>query len=270
VQALLAEVRLTPKPGLVDARGPGAHHDLSIEIFERSAVALGPYFAAIARAAMLSAPSLFLRETLGSIGRRAEKAMLASTGGANTHRGAIWTMGLLVASSAPGAASAAEVCERAAILAALPDRFSPEIPSHGRAALLTFGARGARGEAVAGFPHIQEKGLPALRAARRSGAPETNARLDALLAIMSTLDDTCLLHRGGRDALHAAQRGAARVLECGGSATHEGARRLQALDETLLTLWASPGGAADLFSATLFLDAVFPDASAPSPESWHA
>lgn len=90
---------------------------------------------------------------------------------------------------------------------------------------------GARGEAHDGFPHARRIGLPALDAARARGLDETGARLDALIAIIASLDDTCLLHRGGRNAL--AQ-----------------------LDAALLALNASPGGAADLLAATLFLDSL--------------
>lgn len=258
VGALLDEARLTPKPGLVDARGPGAHHDLSLALLERSAKALEPYFAAMARAAAGNAPSVFLRETLGMLGRRAESAMLVETGGVNTHRGAIWAMGLLVAAAASAVDCVEGVCGRAAEMAALPDRYAPQSASHGREALRRFGAGGARSEAVAGFPHVRERGLPALRVARSEGKAERHARLDALLAIMCTLEDTCLLYRGGRKALEAAQEGARRALACGGSSTAEGAGELARLDAELLARWASPGGAADLLAATLFVDALFP------------
>ncbi|MEX3639756.1 triphosphoribosyl-dephospho-CoA synthase, partial [Paraburkholderia sp. BR14427] len=113
---------------------------------------------------------------------------------------------------------------------------------------------GARREAQDGFPHALDVGLPALRAARARGLDENTARIDALLAIMSTLDDTCLLHRAGLAGLHAGQRGARRVLGAGGSSTAAGRVALDALERELLTLNASPGGAADLLAATLFLD----------------
>jgi triphosphoribosyl-dephospho-CoA synthase len=97
-------------------------------------------------------------------------------------------------------------------------------------------------------------GLPALRSARARGAGEQCARLDALMAIMAHLDDTCLLHRGGWSAVAAAQRGARQVLAHGGAATAAGRRALLALDAELLRRQASPGGCADLLAACLFLD----------------
>jgi triphosphoribosyl-dephospho-CoA synthase len=79
-----------------------------------------------------------------------------------------------------------------------------------------------------------------------------------LLAIMATLEDTCLLHRGGPKALEAAQRGAAHVLALGGCSTVEGSEALQGLHEALMALWASPGGAADMLAACLFVDGLTP------------
>jgi triphosphoribosyl-dephospho-CoA synthase len=89
---------------------------------------------------------------------------------------------------------------------------------------------------------------------RMKGISETHARLNALMAIMSRLDDTCLLHRAGIDALSAAKKGARAVLNAGGSSTPSGMRALLALDLELLSYWASPGGSADMLAATLFLD----------------
>jgi triphosphoribosyl-dephospho-CoA synthase len=107
---------------------------------------------------------------------------------------------------------------------------------------------------VCAFPHVLQAGLPALRRARQAGIAEECARLDALLSIMATLDDTCLLHRGGRAALDTAQQGAACVLSMGGSSTLAGLLELGRLHQRLMRLWASPGGSADLLAATLFLD----------------
>src|ERR1700727_1405642 len=103
-----------------------------------------------------------------------------------------------------------------------PVRFSPPADSHGERARQRYQVGGARREAQDGFPHVVEIGLPALLKARANGAPEDAARLDALLAIMASLDDTCLLHRAGLPGLRAGQQGARRVLELGGSASVAG------------------------------------------------
>src|SRR5215216_6849865 len=99
VQALLQEAELTPKPALVDRRGGGAHDDMDLDMLRLSAYALHPTFGALTDRAHYCAPSRRLREDLAAIGRRGEGAMFAVTGGVNTHRGAIWTLGLLAAAA---------------------------------------------------------------------------------------------------------------------------------------------------------------------------
>jgi triphosphoribosyl-dephospho-CoA synthase len=256
VSVLIEEAELTPKPALVDRRGNGAHHDLDLERVRRSAYALQDGFAAVARAAAAERPSERLREELGRIGRDMERRMMAAAGGSNAHRGAVWALGLLVASAARRRTdrNAIGVAAGAAALARMPDKFAPDLLSHGDRARLRFGAAGARGEAQAAFPHAIRIGLPTLREARERGISEDCARLDALMAIMSTLEDTCLLHRAGRAGLEAAQAGARAVLDAGGTGTDAGLELLQRLDVGLLAIWASPGGSADLLSVTLFLD----------------
>ena len=91
---------------------------------------------------------------------------------------------------------------------------------------------------------------------RAAGGGEQNARLDALLAIMTQLSDTCVLYRAGEQGLHAMQAGAQAVLDKGGSASLAGRRHLHELDQQLIALNASPGGAADLLAACLFLDRI--------------
>jgi triphosphoribosyl-dephospho-CoA synthase len=256
VSALLGEAELTPKPALVDRRGNGAHHDLDLDRLRRSARSLQDGFAAIARAPEVEMSPLRLRERIGRIGRDMERSMLAATDGSNAHRGAIWAIGLLVAAAAqrPSDRNAARIAVAAAALARLPDQFAPRPLSNGERVRLRFGATGARGEAQAGFPHAIEIGLPTLRAARDRGVTEDCARLDALMAIMASLDDTCLLNRGGIDALETAKAGARAVLAAGGTSAPAGLKRLHRLHDELMALWASPGGSADLLGVTLFLD----------------
>ena len=101
-----------------------------------------------------------------------------------------------------------------------------------------------------------QRALPQLRLSRLSGSSETHARLDALMAIMTSLTDTCVLSRAGLEGLDAMQDGARAVLSAGGSAHPAGQAALAALDSHMLALNASPGGAADLLAATLFLDRI--------------
>ena len=262
VDALIDEARLAPKPGLVDSRGRGAHTDLDLALMCRSARALESAFAAMAEAARAAgAPTLALREELGRLGREAEATMMKTTQGINTHRGAIWAMGLLVAAAvlASFPATSAQIAQGAATLARMPDRHAPLVTGNkGERACRDFGVTGARGQAQAGFPHVIERGLPELQRSRSRGDSETASRLNALLAILSRLDDTCVLSRAGPAALQALQENAAAVLAGGGVATLTGRRLLHQLDAHALAFNASPGGAADLLAATLFLDRLDP------------
>ncbi|WP_236167708.1 triphosphoribosyl-dephospho-CoA synthase [Pseudomonas atacamensis] len=254
VDALIDEADLSPKPALVDRRGNGAHTDLHLGLMHASALALWPAFKKMAEAALETGEvGLPLREAIGRIGREGEQAMLVTTNGVNTHRGAIWALGLLVTAAALQPKSIA-LC--AARLALLDDRYAPTPLSHGAQVAQRYGARGAREEAQLGFPSVLQRGLPQLHKSRANGHGEQNARLDALLAIMTELADTCVLYRAGEPGLHAMQAGAQAVLDAGGSASLSGRRRLHELDQQLIALNASPGGAADLLAATLLLDRI--------------
>ncbi|MGF6205136.1 triphosphoribosyl-dephospho-CoA synthase [Pseudomonas frederiksbergensis] len=257
VDALIDEADLSPKPALVDRRGNGAHTDLHLGLMHASALSLWPAFKEMAEAAIeFGEVGLPLREALGRIGREGEQAMLATTNGVNTHRGAIWALGLLVAAAALENTTASAVTLCAARLALLDDRYAPRPLSHGAQVAQRYGAGGAREEAQLGFPSVLQRALPQLKRSRALGHGEQNARLDALLAIMTRLADTCVLYRAGEQGLQTMQLGAQAVLDAGGSASLGGRRRLHDLDEQLIALNASPGGAADLLAACLFIDRI--------------
>jgi triphosphoribosyl-dephospho-CoA synthase len=256
-QSLIAEAELTPKPGLVDGRGSGSHSDLSLELMRRSANAIAPYFTRMALASAEAQMDTTLRAVVASIGREAEAAMLRATSGSNAHKGAIWVLGLLVCAASLSEGSLPEfVAESAGYLARLHDRARPQAVSHGDVVLERYGATGARGEAYVNFPHVVKIGLPALKAARKIGRTERDSRLAALFAIMSHLDDTCVLYRGGAEAQRIVHEGAARVIKVGGPGSAKGNAASIALGQELVSLRISPGGSADLLAATLFLDAL--------------
>lgn len=256
--ALIEEAELTPKPGLVDMRNSGAHTDLNIDIMRRSAKALRQTFVQMSLASFNQLPSQVLREKLAEIGREGERVMLATTGGTNTHRGAIWALGLLIAGAAINKEndSPESIAYYAGEISRYPDRFVPMKESNGMKVKKRYGKSGAREEANRGFPHVIHTALPMLRSARSKGISEKYARLDTLLAIMSSLDDTCLLHRGGFEALQLAQEGARNILSVGGTSTIAGWNLLEQLDIDLISCNASPGGSADLLAATIFLDSL--------------
>ncbi|MFI6374038.1 triphosphoribosyl-dephospho-CoA synthase [Streptomyces sp. NPDC050546] len=257
VDALVGQLALAPKPGLPDPR------DLTARAIRRdhralrwSARALLPGLTAMAAAARRTGePSARLRADLGAIGRSTEHTVGLTGGG---HRGALWTLGLLVAAAAlqPGARPA-DTTALAKQIAAHADRRAPRRPSRGSTVSARYGAAGARGEARAGFPHVR-RALTALATSRARGATEPQARLDALLTVMSTLQDTELLYTAGPVALRQVQAGARGVLEAGGTSTEPGAAALRALDTDLTSRAWVPGGSGALLTGALFLDALSP------------
>lgn len=258
--SLKDEANLFPKPGLVNWRSSGSHTDMTIEMMHASVDAISSSFKAMADAAKkadrnnpesLSA----LRMTVGAIGRAAEVAMLKATGGVNTHRGAIYAQGLLTVAAGLAEERSALAAERVAALAGHIASI-PEAPatSHGLVVRKRLGLPGAREEAQSGFEHVRLFALPALLKSRKAGLSEAASQINALLALMATLPDTCIAHRGGLAGLQAVQSGAKQVLDLGGVGLPEGSAAYEALCRQMEEQKLSPGGSADLLAATLFLD----------------
>ncbi len=253
--ALRDELATEPKPGLVSRSGPGAHRDMDARSFDASLRALRGVFADAAEAGAAGAPF----EALRGLGLDAEARMLRATGGVNTHRGAIFALGLLSAAAgrlaAEGRSPAGDALGRAvregygdAVL-----RLAPAPGSHGEAARRAHGVPGAREEAARGFPHLFEVGLPALLASLRRGATPNDARVQCLLALVARLPDTNILHRGGAAGLRLARRAAAGFLLAGGVHRRGWRAHARELDRALVARNLSPGGSADLLAATLFV-----------------
>ncbi|MDY0205240.1 MAG: triphosphoribosyl-dephospho-CoA synthase [Pseudomonas sp.] len=259
VEALLQEARLTPKPGLVDQRGSGVHQDLTLELMELSAHTLWDTFYQISSAAQGHQwVNQLLRETLGHEGRLGEEQMLQATSGVNTHRGAIWALGLLTAALSVKKApkTVTELLSLAGQLASYPDRFLETLNlTNGARARAKYGVDGAREQAQKGFPQVLD-GLEQLYLSRTQGADEQSAQLDALLAIISRLTDTCVIHRAGLEGMNWLQSQATQVLQAGGYSQRSGQKHYQTLETGLVARNGSPGGAADLLSVCLFVDAL--------------
>jgi len=254
-RALWLELALDPKPGLVSLYDTGAHTDMDARTFVRSLFALRPHFAGLAAAGARNAPFATLR----AIGIEAEAAMLAATGGVNTHRGAIFALGLIVAAAARTQARDEPLTDatlRANLHATWGEAIaahssSSGAPSHGTAAAMRHGAGGARREAARAFPAVFDIALPALRAARRRGHDERCARIAALFALLARVDDTNVLHRGGAAALA--------FVQARGRAFAEAADPLAfaaAAHRDFVAWRLSPGGSADLLAVALFVDSL--------------
>lgn len=238
VDALLEEVRLTPKPGLVDQKDSGAHSDMTLALFEKSAEALRPYFRFAAACGMEDPDCM---KPLQEAGREAERVMYAATGGVNTHKGAIYAFGLILAAAGSCLVREDDLFLRAAALARAGKTGEEE--SHGSALRKAGLKGGARAEAEAGFPTARI-GLAALES--RSGT-------DALMEIILACRDSNLLWRGGEEGLSFARSYATRVLAAEGA---EKDTLLAEMNREMIARRLSPGGSADLLALAMLLRKV--------------
>ncbi|MGX1320070.1 triphosphoribosyl-dephospho-CoA synthase [Bradyrhizobium sp. USDA 377] len=254
---LVKELETWPKPGLVSHVDNGSHDDMDAGTFRRSAAAIRPYLQRLAEAGALGCGMGRLR----IIGLEAERAMFAATAGVNTHRGAIFGLGLLCA--AAGARAAGVVDPKLSLGDVVTRLWGDSIldgpvllHSHGSAVRRRFRAGGARIEAATGFPSIYRIGLPALRRARSVVPQDTEAaRVEACFALIASVEDTNLLHRGGLDGLCFAHDAARRFVASGGVGAPGWRARAQSIHDSFIARRLSPGGSADLLAMTLFVDA---------------
>ncbi len=255
--ALIDELLTWPKPGLVSHVDSGSHTDMNCETFHASAVALRPFFVRLAGAGASMATMADLRV----IGIEAEHAMLSATGGVNTHRGAIFALGLLCAAAAALELEGTAPRSPSRIAAYVASSWGNSIVrgpiplrSHGSAALRRFGAGGARAQAAAGFPHVLKIGLPALRRARAVTRDDEAARVETFFALLAAVEDTNLLHRGGAEGLAHARAAAERFLNEGGIGRTDWQAHALDIHCDFVIRRLSPGGCADLLAATILLD----------------
>jgi triphosphoribosyl-dephospho-CoA synthase len=260
IRSLYREVELAPKPGLVSPLSQGSHVDMDFATFMRSLHALRDYFPAIAECGSSHPDFTPLRQ----LGIAAEARMLAATAGVNTHRGAIFNLGLLCAAAgsvamSEGRLSAQSVCEHvrecwgAAVLANQPRVADDEAPSHGLVVARRYGTGGARQEAASGFPAALEVGLPAYREALAATGSSELAAVQALFALIAVLEDSNLLWRGGLEGLAHARSAAAAFLADGGVLAANWQDSAARIDRDFSQRRLSPGGSADLLGVTLFL-----------------
>ena len=256
VRALYAELMLYPKPGLVSPVDSGAHDDMDVTTFMRSLVSLRHYFVSIAAHGAAGAPF----HVLQSLGLSAEKRMLDATDGINTHRGAIFCMGLLAAAAGWLHSQSLNVTGEALAdtigfmwagdIAALT---ATSTDSNGGRAIRRYGGRGARDEALVGFPTLMNVALPILQSTLESQDSPELAMVQSLFAVMAHLDDTNLLHRGGPEGLTFVQTQAKHFLIQGGVFNPNWRSIAFELHQACIARHLSPGGAADMLAAAWFV-----------------
>jgi triphosphoribosyl-dephospho-CoA synthase len=260
VRSLWHELVLYPKPGLVSLHDTGAHDDMNADTFIRSLFALSRFFGDVTAAGAAGARF----ETLRSLGVGAETAMLAATRGRNTHRGAIFALGLLSAAvgrTVERGETPSDAIVRRTLLACWGADLScarqrTGTLSNGLVVARRYGVSGARGEALRAFPSVFDFALPALRQALARGCDPRRAQLGAFFALLAHVDDTNILHRGGAEGLAFVRRAAREFCDSGDVYASDAITRAEAIHREFVARRLSPGGCADLLAAALFVHDV--------------
>jgi len=262
--ALIKEVELTPKPGLVDRFNNGSHRDMNLATFYASAKAIAPWFSVFFRLGLAESaipPADFLPH-LRADGLACERAMFRATQGVNTHKGSIFSLGLLCAAAgrllgAGQVVDAGSMCQEVATLCAglVGAELAPkhEAQTAGELLFQKYRLTGARGEAASGFATARQYGLLSFGAVLARGGSEEHALHEALLRLLAYNSDTNIVARGGMtglDYVHAHARG---LLALGEVSPAQRVAQLAEFDAALIARNLSPGGSADLLAVTWFL-----------------
>lgn len=245
-QALQAELDTTPKPGLVDKDNNGAHHDMDYALMQRSIDTLHPYFVKLAL--LGCADALPTHTSIRDIGIEAEKAMLSATNGVNTHKGALFSMGLAVVA----AAHEKNTDSLQTTIKALAASFTDTNGTHGsKAKLLSKGTtaiKGALDNAREGYEMLFAEWLPFYIERRKERDAHTLHK--TLLRIMCDLDDTNVIYRTDLATAEEVKQEARALLDSFSKAA------LKDMDRHYTTRNISPGGAADMLSLTIFIGSI--------------
>lgn len=267
--ALLEEVDTAPKPGLVDSLSNGAHRDMNLLTFQRSADALIPYFWKFAETGiqMSEKPEgCFLK--IRQIGIQAEEAMYEATGQINTHKGAVFTMGILCAAAGicykkygQVSISSLIVQEQKMVKNILLNeldliQIQNSGDTHGKKNLCTYGSRGIRGEAADGYPSVINLALPVIRQGKKEGRNWNLVKIQALFTLMSQVEDGNMLSRCKSEGLKEVQKLSKEFLLSGGAYSKGAIEELTKLDTYFIHKNYSSGGCADLLAAAIFLSEI--------------
>lgn len=267
VDAMLLEVAASPKPGLVDRLNSGAHKDMDYELFVRSASSFYEELEAMVDAGYhfkgRDYHQLFMQ--IRSIGIQAENKMFECTKGVNTHKGALFSLGILCC-----AAGVAErenksshiesrlVCDLAARMVEgitrkeLVQLREDEALSHGEVLFKKHGITGIRGEAESGFQSVLQFGLPELYKGYNH-LSQNDLMLQILLSLMMTVEDSTIVYRHSIETLREVQRLSTEFIREGGMYSRKGLSYICSMDKAFIANGISPGGSADLLGVTLFL-----------------
>ena len=250
--ALQAELDTTPKPGLVDRNDNGAHRDMDHALMRRSIQALHPYFVRLAQIGFDNPQPR--HDEIQQVGIEAEQAMFKATGGVNTHKGALFSIGLTaVALGGMACSNNAQLHSLSNSIASLASLFPDTSGTHGSKAKANNKLKGALDNAREGYTQLFKAWLPFYLDRLAEG--DRYALHKTLLRIMCDLDDTNIVYRTSMETMREVQAEARRMLEHIPETTHFEAA-LQAMNTDYIRRNISPGGSADMLSLVVFLSNV--------------
>ena len=250
--ALQAELDTTPKPGLVDRNDNGAHRDMDYALMHRSIQALHPYFVRLAQIGFDNPQPR--HDEIQQVGIEAEQAMFKATGGVNTHKGALFSIGLAaVALGGMACSNNAQLHSLSNSIASLASLFPDTSGTHGSKAKANNKLKGALDNAREGYTQLFKAWLPFYLDRLAEG--DRYALHKTLLRIMCDLDDTNIVYRTSMETMQEVQAEARRMLEHIPETTHFEAA-LQAMNTDYIRRNISPGGSADMLSLVVFLSNV--------------
>ena len=268
--ALLYEVSASPKPGLVDRFNQGSHRDMDFFTFMASSASLANYFFNCVEEGMKysgqNPEELF--DALRGIGIDAEKAMFEATEGVNTHKGLIFSLGIICAAASccieeneDESVDTDALCAKVSLmtqglcLRELAFMNKSGGLTHGEKLYQKYGLKGIRGEVESGFPTVRNCSLPVLKKLKTEKTFHINDILvQTLLHLMEVNEDTNIVARHDMETLEFVQHYARRVLDSGGMLTTQGVQRVCEMDREFIRRNISPGGSADLLAVTVMLD----------------
>lgn len=245
-QALQAELDTTPKPGLVDKDNNGAHRDMDYALMQRSIDTLHPYFVKLAL--LGSADALPSHTAIRDAGIEAEKAMLSATNGVNTHKGALFSMGLAVVAAAHEKDTDSLQTTIKALAASFPDTNGTHGSKAKQLSKGTTAIKGALDNAREGYEMLFAEWLPFYIERRKERDAYTLHK--TLLRIMCDLDDTNVIYRTDLATAEEVKQEARALLDSFSKAA------LKDMDWHYTARNISPGGAADMLSLTIFIGSI--------------
>lgn len=274
LESILYEVVLSPKPGLVDAIDVGSHKDMDVYTFIKSAVSLKSGFDEFYSIGInhQGTPEELMKKAR-QVGMKSEDEMFKATSKVNTHKGIVFSMGILLAAIGYYLSVIKDIKSEGDFFTSYDTTQVFEIIkemtkgivsndfknlgekknlTNGEKLYLKYGFTGIRGEAEKGYPILRDFALPWLRQANKNLALE-DLLLELLIIIMSISEDSNIVARGGIDALDYVQKTSKEFLQSGGMENSEAKITLEKMNDEFKIRNISPGGSADLLSLAIFI-----------------